>query len=235
MSRKSWLGVTFTFLVVGSAFPRPAAAQEAEGTEEERRVDRRVVIIKAEDGEELVHSVLGDHSFRFPLLGGGFLGVELTQLSPELRVHFGVPEEAGAMVGRVLEDSPAARAGLEVGDIITAVDEVAVDSPQTLARAIHEAEDGATVELELWRDGQVQTLPAVVERREPLHPARALFLRCGEGEEDCTARLDRELDLDCGEEDCEVTVECHSGECACEVNGEPRDCRGIDGLDLEND
>ncbi len=235
MSCKGWCRVVFTFLVVGWALPGPAVAQEAEGTEQERRVDRRVVIIKAEDGEELVHSALGDHSFRFPLLGGGFLGVELTQLSPELRVHFGVPEEAGVMVGRVLEESPAARAGVEVGDIITAADEVAVDSPQALARAIHEAEDGATVELELWRDGQVQTLPAVVERRKPLHPARALFLRCGEDEEDCTARLDRDLDLDCGEEDCEVTVECHAGDCACEVNGESRDCREIDGLDLQDD
>jgi hypothetical protein len=136
------------------------------------------------------------------------------------------------MVGRVLPESPAARAGLEVGDIITSVDGAPVSSPMALARPIREAEDGATVTLEVWRDGKVQTLAAAIERREPRRGAHALFLRCDDEREDCRARLDRDLDVDCGGADCEVTVECHAGECACEVNGEARDCASIDGLDL---
>ncbi len=234
-------------LLLGLSLVGAARAQDG-GAGDERQVDRRVVIIRAEDGDELVRVrregeggaaidwlERGHGPWEFPLWGGGFLGVELTPLSPELRLHFGVPEDAGVMVGRVLSDTPAARAGLEVGDIITAVGGGIVDSPMTLARSIREAEDGATVDLEVWRDGKVQTLSATVERREPRHPARALFLRCDDEEEDCTARLDRDLDLDCGAEDCEVTVECHAGECVCEVNGEARDCEEIDGLDLEQD
>ncbi len=175
----------------------------------------------------------GEGMFHLPLLGGGFLGVELMPLSPELRVHFGVPEDAGVMVARVLEDSPAFRAGLQVGDVITAVAGEKVDSPMALARPIRAAEEGATVDLEVWRDGRVQTVTATVERRAPGPRARALFLHCDEEDADCMARLDRDLDIDCGAADCEVTVECHGGECSCEVNGEPRDCEEIDGLDLE--
>jgi hypothetical protein len=221
------------FLLVGLSLVGAAGAQEDDGADDERQVDRRVVIIKAEDGDELVRVHKGP--FQIPLWGGGFLGVELTPLSAPLRVHFGVPEEAGVMVARVLAESPAERAGLEVGDIITAVDGAVVDSPMALSRPIREAEDGATVHLEVWRDGKVQALSAAVERRQPRHPARALFLHCDDEEEDCRARLDRDLDLDCGAEDCEVTVECHAGDCVCEVNGEARDCREIDGLDLEQD
>ena len=52
---------------------------------------------------------------RAPRLSGGYLGVELVDLTPELREHFGAPRDVGVMVGRVEPGSPAARAGLEVG------------------------------------------------------------------------------------------------------------------------
>ncbi len=97
---------------------------------------------------------------------GGFLGVGLTDLTPELRGHFGVPEDSGVMVSKIVEDSPAERAGLQVGDIITLVDGESIRSGRGLASAIGALEDGASVALELWRDGRVETVVATVEERE---------------------------------------------------------------------
>jgi membrane-associated protease RseP (regulator of RpoE activity) len=95
-----------------------------------------------------------------------YLGVQLVDLTPELRTHFGVPEEAGVMVSSVVEESPASRAGIQTGDIITAVDGEPVQRSFELARRIGGHEDGDTVDLETWRDGKVLSLAAVLEEHE---------------------------------------------------------------------
>lgn len=102
--------------------------------------------------------VVGKDSPRIMRLGNfGYLGVEATALTPELRAHFGVPRDLGVMVGRVEEDSPALAAGLEVGDIITRLDDEEVTSGGNLQRLVRRHEKGDEVTLEYWRDGQAQT------------------------------------------------------------------------------
>ncbi len=183
--------------------------------------------------------------------GGAFLGVQLSDLTPELRVHFGVPEDAGVMVGKVVDGSPAFRAGVEVGDIVTAVDGVAVDSASSLAHAIRGHEDGDTVILEVWRDGRMEKISAALEERERRvamssavsgavgghGEARVIEVKvdCEDGE-DCTVDVDNANSFEfaasaCGDSgECEVNVECDGGDCACTVNGEAVDCSAIPGL-----
>ena len=181
--------------------------------------------------------------------GGAFLGVQLTELTPELRTHFGVPDDAGVMVGKVVDDSPALRAGLEVGDIVTAVGDKPVASASALARAIRGNEDGDTVVLEVWRDGRVQKIDAALEERER-RPAIArrsvsrssngqteervieIKVDCEDGQ-DCTVDVDEGGSFDfaasaCGDSgECEVNVDCDGGDCACTVNGEAADCSAL--------
>ena len=126
-----------------------------EGNSIRRRIHR--VMQRAAEGGRDLHLAHG---------GGAFLGVQLSDLTAELRTHFGVPDDAGVMVGKVVDGSPAFRAGVEVGDIVSAVDGVAVDSASSLARAIRGHGDGDTVVLEVWRDGQVQKISAALEERE---------------------------------------------------------------------
>jgi S1-C subfamily serine protease len=67
---------------------------------------------------------------------------------------FAFPEgevEQGAIVRRVEEDSPASAAGLEEGDVITAIDGEAVESPQSLADAIAEREPGDSITLTVYQ------------------------------------------------------------------------------------
>jgi len=96
----------------------------------------------------------------------GFLGVELTMLTPELRSHFGASEEAGVLVGRVEPESPADRAGVRVGDVITHVDGEPVGSTFDVVRAVGGKKAGEIVAIELVRDGRVETLSAAVAERE---------------------------------------------------------------------
>jgi len=113
-----------------------------------------------EDGENhFVKMMHGAHK-------GGFLGVGLTELTPELRAHFGVPEDAGVMVSKIVDDSPAQRAGIRVGDIITLVDGEAVGSGAGLAGEIGGHADGESVIVEVWRDGVAQQISATLDERE---------------------------------------------------------------------
>ena len=77
----------------------------------------------------------------------GFLGVGLRELTAELQTHFGAPEGSGVLVASVSDDSPAAAAGIRVGDVITAVDGLSVDSTRDLSREIrHRPGDSVAIE-----------------------------------------------------------------------------------------
>ena len=107
----------------------------------------------------------GEHGMAVKRIQRGFLGVELTRLTPDLRRHFGVPADEGVMVGKVVDDSAAFRAGLDVGDIVTRVAGETVRDSSDLSSAIRRR-GGETVDLEVWRDGSVRTLTATVEQKE---------------------------------------------------------------------
>src|ERR1051326_6160949 len=66
----------------------------------------------------------------------GWLGVSLQPLTPELASSFGVKDAKGALVGDVSADSPAARAGLKSGDVITEFNGKKIEDPSALARAV---------------------------------------------------------------------------------------------------
>lgn len=83
------------------------------------------------------------------------IGVSLTPLTKQLSDHFGVTN--GALVNNVREDSPAAKAGLKAGDIITEVDGKAVKGELDVARAIGEKKEGE-VTVTYIRGGQKNTV-----------------------------------------------------------------------------
>lgn len=178
--------------------------------------------------EWVVHG--GEHAFNLEHHGkGGFLGVATTELTPELRSHFGVPEEAGVLVAKVVGDSAAANAGVQVGDILTAVDGKAIDSTTDLIRAIGELEPGSAVNLELYRDGSLQTVGATLgERAGQRH--HAMLMHCGDGDDDCP-RIASLKEFDCGgDSECEVRIECKDSGCECTVNGEATECETLPGF-----
>lgn len=156
--------------------------------------------------------------------GGSFLGVSLTELTPELRGHFGAREDAGVMVSQVVEDSPAWRAGVQVGDVITAVDGEPVASGRALAHAIRQQEAGTTVGVEVLRDGRYETFDATLEERE-VEKHHEIIWGAAEGSHDFKHEA---FQAACGDaEECEVEVVCNGADCDCTVNGAAAECAAL--------
>lgn len=144
------------------------AAEPGEAREKvekaEKKGERRIVTVRMDgDGKAPDVQVF---PFEGKLGPRGYLGVGLTDLTPALRAHFGVPEESGVMVSDVEPGSPAEKAGIKVGDVITTFDGQAIENTFELRLKVRQAEDGAATPLEVWRGGRAQNLTATLEKRE---------------------------------------------------------------------
>ncbi|HEY2630032.1 MAG TPA: DegQ family serine endoprotease [Usitatibacter sp.] len=92
----------------------------------------------------------------------GRLGVTIQDVTQSLAESFGLKRPEGALVSFIDPESPAAKAGLEVGDVITKLDGVAVVHSSDLPVRIAEAKPGAKVTLEVWRKGSQRELTATI-------------------------------------------------------------------------
>ena len=112
----------------------------------------------------------------------GYLGVSIQDVSRDIADGVGLADAKGAIVREPAADGPAGAAGVQSGDIITAVDGDAIDDALDLSRTIAGKAPDSTVELTIWRDGaetklsvQLQTLSeeavAQVEPVAPVPPA----------------------------------------------------------------
>jgi|SoiMethySBSTD1v2_1073268.scaffolds.fasta_scaffold55277_5 serine protease Do len=107
----------------------------------------------------------------------GWLGVALQPLSKELVQSLGLPGAEGALVASTIPDSPAAKAGLQQGDVVLSYDKMAVEDSHHLQRLVAETRVGKTVTLEVWRKKQkvtVSTTVAEVPEDRSTRPDRPL-------------------------------------------------------------
>jgi serine protease Do len=88
----------------------------------------------------------------------GFLGVGIQDVSRDIAESVGLDGARGALVTEPTEGSPADLAGVESGDVITAVDGQAIDDALDLSRTIAGKNPGTSVELTIWRDGAETTV-----------------------------------------------------------------------------
>jgi membrane-associated protease RseP (regulator of RpoE activity) len=95
----------------------------------------------------------------------GRLGVRIESLSPALGDYFGLQDGKGALVLEVLKDTPAERAGLQAGDVITRAGEEAVTNGMDLIAALRGKE--GKVALRVVRHGTPRTVEAELEKPEP--------------------------------------------------------------------
>jgi serine protease Do len=91
------------------------------------------------------------------------IGIGTTPLTKQLAEFFGVADGKGILVTSVSEGSPAAKAGIKAGDVITAVDGEKVESSGDLSRAISKQKDG-DVTLTIVRDKGQRTLKVTPEK-----------------------------------------------------------------------
>lgn len=89
------------------------------------------------------------------------LGVMIQPMTHELASQFGLEDRDGVAVTDVIEDLPAAKAGVKAGDVILEYDGQKVSTPRELQAVVERSKIGANHEMKIWRDGKHQTLKVV--------------------------------------------------------------------------
>jgi serine protease Do len=95
----------------------------------------------------------------------GYLGVQIQPLEAEVAARLGVPGKTGVVVGKVFPNTPAAKAGLQDGDIITSLTGKKVKDGRELQRLVAGLPLGKAVALTIFRDGATKTLEIAIEEQ----------------------------------------------------------------------
>jgi len=98
----------------------------------------------------------------------GYLGVGIQSLTPDLAKGLGVPVKEGAVITEVREEGPAKKAGLQVEDVVTAIDGQKVSSPGALTRAVALKRPGTTTTLNVYRGTKQMDLQVKLAMRPDL-------------------------------------------------------------------
>ncbi len=120
--------------------------------------------------------------------GHGRLGIAALEVSRELRAHLGAPSDRGVLVDAVRPDGAAARAGLQVGDVILELDGEPATSAIGMLEAIADRKQGDQVAIAALRDGRRVELTATLT--DDPGPRLPRFRRL---ERDLERELDRPL------------------------------------------
>jgi serine protease Do len=110
----------------------------------------------------------------------GRLGVGIQPITRELANAFGLDEPRGALITRIEPDSPAEKAGLQVGDVIVSAGQKPIADIAALPRLIAGTPPGTELSLEVWRQGQSQSVPVTIGASETAETTAAAPSKPGE-------------------------------------------------------
>jgi serine protease Do len=88
----------------------------------------------------------------------GWLGVAIQNVDDDTAAALGLPDTAGALVKEIAPDSPAAGAGLQVHDVILALDGTKIMGGDHLASTVAGQAPGTTIEIKVWREAREQSV-----------------------------------------------------------------------------
>jgi serine protease Do len=105
----------------------------------------------------------------------GYLGIEMArEVSPEVAARLGMKNEQGVVVARVIDNSPAAKAGLKPDDVIVSLNGQPMHDNRALTRTVGALPVGKPVSVEVLRDGHPQKLTLTLEQAPKNYGERAM-------------------------------------------------------------
>jgi serine protease Do len=93
----------------------------------------------------------------------GYMGIGISDVTPENSKFFDLTKSEGALVSQVEPDSPAAKAGLKTGDVIVGLDGKPVSDAGELQVEVGQKQPGTTIRLDIMRNGKNETVPITLE------------------------------------------------------------------------
>ena len=145
------------------------------------RADQRIELDGADELEDSAQTVVVEQDPRFEVLpeiagdevnvligddGSSWLGVETHEVTSDKAKELKLSAERGVVLGKIVADSPAAKAGLKENDVVTEINGQRVEGAAQFRRMIHEIPAGRSIQLTLWRDGRSQTISATLGKSE---------------------------------------------------------------------
>jgi len=112
----------------------------------------------------LIHDVV-DQLKAHGRVSRGYLGVSIQSVTPEIASSLGIKDGKGALVAEVVPNGPAAKAGFEQGDIVTAINGQAIDDANDLTRKVASVPAGQTATLSVARQGKPMEVKVTVGTR----------------------------------------------------------------------
>jgi serine protease Do len=126
--------------------------------ESARTLVRQAPLLLSDDDDVSVY-LSGDE-------GPSWLGVETQEVTSDKAKGLKLPSERGVVIGRIVPDSPAAKAGLKEDDVVTEVNGQRVEGTVQFRRMIREIPSGRTAQLTVWRDAHSQILSVTLGKAE---------------------------------------------------------------------
>jgi serine protease DegQ len=109
----------------------------------------------------MMHKVV-QHLVEFGEVRRGQLGIHIQDLTPDLAATFGLKGNKGAAIAKILRKSAAERAGLHLGDVITAINGKPVHSAADVRNRIGLLRIGEKVKIKIIRKGRIHHLTAII-------------------------------------------------------------------------
>src|SRR5277367_4209493 len=141
--------------VVLAALPSHSALRQVPAPQDDQS-DQRQQVMRAPEVR----------NFEFSFGEGSWLGVETNEVTTEKAKELKLPAERGVVLGKIIPDSPASKAGLKENDVVTEIDGQRIEGVSQFRRMIREIPAGRNVQLSVWRGGRSQTLTATLGKSD---------------------------------------------------------------------
>ena len=113
--------------------------------------------IPSDQAQKIVAKLMKDGSIKH-----GFIGVQIQPVTGDVANAVGLAKAEGALVAKVEPDTPAAKAGVRAGDVITALGGAPVTAPRDLSRKVADLSPGEKTKLTVWREGESRELAMTI-------------------------------------------------------------------------
>ena len=102
----------------------------------------------------------------------GYIGASSQNITPQMAKAFNLPNASGVIIASVATNGPAAQAGVQVGDILTKVDDAPISDVNTMVSVVAQLKPNDSVKLTILRNGQSLELKTTVGERPTVAPTQ---------------------------------------------------------------